>query len=132
MISLSLGHKILLCLSLKVGIKMFPLHKCSLYKNIPSNYRTIMINHILAKIYGLILEKNIFLSLESCGKRAKWKEKVQHVQEKYFLGRMCQVRPFQSQSYPSHTYQVLFQPQPGMVHPGFPSGFPIPNSQAII
>jgi len=29
-------------------------------KNIPSNYKTIMISHILAKLYGLILEKKKF------------------------------------------------------------------------
>jgi hypothetical protein len=39
--------------------------------NIPSNYRTIMISHILAKLYGIILEKKISLWLESHGKRAK-------------------------------------------------------------
>jgi hypothetical protein len=40
-------------------------------RNIPSNYRTIMISPILAKIYGIILEKKISLWLESHGKRAK-------------------------------------------------------------
>jgi hypothetical protein len=39
--------------------------------NIPSNYRTIMISLILAKLYGIILEKKISLWLESYGKRAK-------------------------------------------------------------
>lgn len=57
---------------------------------------------------------------------------MQHVQGKYFLGQMGQVQPFQSQPYPSHTYQVLFQPQPDMVHLGCPHGIPIPNSQAIL
>ena len=40
-------------------------------KNIPSNYRTIMISPILAKLYGIILEKKIILWLESHSKRAK-------------------------------------------------------------
>jgi hypothetical protein len=40
-------------------------------RNIPSNYRTIMISPILAKLYGIILEKKISLWLESHGKRAK-------------------------------------------------------------
>jgi hypothetical protein len=40
-------------------------------KNIPSNYRTIMISLILAKLYGIILEKKISIWLESHGKRAK-------------------------------------------------------------
>jgi hypothetical protein len=40
-------------------------------RNIPSNYRTIMISLILAKLYGIILEKKISLWLESHGKRAK-------------------------------------------------------------
>ena len=40
-------------------------------RNIPSNYRTIMISPILAKFYGIILEKKINLWLESHGKRAK-------------------------------------------------------------
>jgi hypothetical protein len=38
--------------------------------NIPSNYRTIMISPILAKLYGIILEKKISLWIESHGKRA--------------------------------------------------------------
>jgi hypothetical protein len=38
-------------------------------RNIPSNYRTIMISPILAKLYGIILE--ISLWLESHGKRDK-------------------------------------------------------------
>ena len=42
-------------------------------KSIPSNYRTIMISDILAKIYGLILEKNLSLCIENHGKRAKGK-----------------------------------------------------------
>jgi hypothetical protein len=41
------------------------------YRNIPSNYRTIIISPILAKLYGIILEKKISLWLESRGKRAK-------------------------------------------------------------
>jgi hypothetical protein len=40
-------------------------------RNIPSNYRTIMISPILAKLYGIILEKKINLWLENHGKRAK-------------------------------------------------------------
>jgi hypothetical protein len=40
-------------------------------RNIPSNYRTIMISLILAKIYGIILVKKISLWLESHGKIAK-------------------------------------------------------------
>jgi hypothetical protein len=40
-------------------------------KNIPSNYRTIMISPILSKLYGIILEKNISIWLESHGKRDK-------------------------------------------------------------
>jgi hypothetical protein len=40
-------------------------------RNIPSNYRTIMISSILAKLYGIILENKIILWLESHGKRAK-------------------------------------------------------------
>jgi hypothetical protein len=40
-------------------------------RNIPYNYRTIMISPILAKLYRIILEKNIILWLESHGKRAK-------------------------------------------------------------
>jgi hypothetical protein len=40
-------------------------------RNIPSNYRTIMISRILAKLYGIILEKKISLWLESYGNRAK-------------------------------------------------------------
>jgi hypothetical protein len=39
--------------------------------NIPSNYRTIMISPILAKLYGIILAKKISLWLESHGKIAK-------------------------------------------------------------
>jgi hypothetical protein len=42
-------------------------------RNIPSNYRTIMISSILAKIYGIILENKIILWLESHSKRAKGK-----------------------------------------------------------
>ena len=33
-------------------------------RNIPSNYRTNMISSILAKLYGIILEKKIILWLE--------------------------------------------------------------------
>jgi hypothetical protein len=40
-------------------------------RNIPSNYKTIMISPILAKLYGIILEKKISLWIESHGKRAK-------------------------------------------------------------
>ena len=40
-------------------------------KNIPSNYRTIMISLILARLYGTILKNKISLYLESHGKRAK-------------------------------------------------------------
>jgi hypothetical protein len=40
-------------------------------RNIPSNYRTIMISPLLAKIYGIILEKKIILWIEIHGKRAK-------------------------------------------------------------
>jgi hypothetical protein len=40
-------------------------------RNIPSNYRTIMINLISAKLYGIILENKISLWLETHGKRAK-------------------------------------------------------------
>jgi hypothetical protein len=40
-------------------------------KNIPSNYRTIMISPILAKLYGIILERKIRIWLESQGKRDK-------------------------------------------------------------
>jgi len=40
-------------------------------KNIPSNYRTIMIIPILAKLYGIILEKKFSLWLESHCKREK-------------------------------------------------------------
>jgi hypothetical protein len=40
-------------------------------RNIPSNYRTIMISLILAKLYGIILEKKISLWLESHGKKTK-------------------------------------------------------------
>lgn len=42
-------------------------------KNVPSNYRTIMISHILVKLYGMILEKNISTWLEIHGKRDKGK-----------------------------------------------------------
>ena len=38
------------------------------YKSVPSNYRMIMVSHILAKLYGLILEKKLSLWLESQGK----------------------------------------------------------------
>jgi hypothetical protein len=40
-------------------------------RKIPSNYRTIMISLILAKFYGIILEKKISLCLEIHGKRDK-------------------------------------------------------------
>ena len=39
--------------------------------NNPSNYRRLMIIPLLAKLYGIILEKKINKSLESEGKRAK-------------------------------------------------------------
>ena len=39
--------------------------------NNPSNYRTIMISHFLAKLYGIILESKLSIWLESEGKRAK-------------------------------------------------------------
>lgn len=42
-------------------------------KSIPSNYMTIMISHILAKLYELILENKISHLLESHDKRAKGK-----------------------------------------------------------
>ena len=42
-------------------------------KSIPSNYKTIMVSHILAKLYGPILEKKLSLWLEIQGKRAKGK-----------------------------------------------------------
>ena len=38
-------------------------------KNNPSNYRNIMISHLLAKLYGIILEKKINEWLEMKGKR---------------------------------------------------------------
>ena len=40
---------------------------------VPSNSMTIMVSHILAKLYGLILEKKLSLWLESEGKTAKGK-----------------------------------------------------------
>jgi hypothetical protein len=40
-------------------------------RNIPSNYRTIMISLTLANLYGIILEKKISLWLESHSKRDK-------------------------------------------------------------
>lgn len=40
-------------------------------KRIPSNYMTIMLSHILAKLNGLILEKKLSLWLENHGKRDK-------------------------------------------------------------
>ena len=40
-------------------------------KNDPSNYQTIMISPLLAKLYGIILEKKINGWLEMEGKRAK-------------------------------------------------------------
>jgi hypothetical protein len=40
-------------------------------KNNPSNYRTIMISPLLAKLYGIILEKKISIWLESQEKRDK-------------------------------------------------------------
>ena len=40
-------------------------------KNGPYNNRTIMIGHLLAKLYGIILEKKINEWIEMEGKRAK-------------------------------------------------------------
>lgn len=40
-------------------------------KNNPSNYRTIMISPLLAKLYGVILEKKMSIWLEREGRRAK-------------------------------------------------------------
>ena len=40
-------------------------------KNDPSNYQTIMISPLLAKLYGIILENKINELLEMAGKRAK-------------------------------------------------------------
>jgi len=40
----------------------------------PSNYMTIIISHILAKIYGFISDKKISPRLEIHGKRAKGKD----------------------------------------------------------
>jgi hypothetical protein len=40
-------------------------------RNIPSNFATIMISLILAKLYGIILEKKNSIWLESHGKRDK-------------------------------------------------------------
>jgi hypothetical protein len=40
-------------------------------RNNPSNYRTIMTSPILANLYGIILEKNNILWLETHDKRAK-------------------------------------------------------------
>jgi hypothetical protein len=40
-------------------------------KNIPFNYRTFMISSILAKLYGIILEKKISIWLQSHDKRTK-------------------------------------------------------------
>ena len=40
-------------------------------KNGPFNYRTIMISPLLAKKYGIILEKNINECIEMKGKQAK-------------------------------------------------------------
>ena len=37
--------------------------------NKPSNYQTIMISHLLAKLYGIILEKKINTWLESDAKQ---------------------------------------------------------------
>ena len=42
--------------------------------NNPSNYRTIMISPLLAKLYGIILERKLSIWLESEGKRAKGQE----------------------------------------------------------
>ena len=40
-------------------------------KNNPSNYQTIMISPLLAKLYGIIFERKLSIWLESEGKRAK-------------------------------------------------------------
>jgi hypothetical protein len=40
-------------------------------RNIPSNYRTIIISPFLANFYGIVLEKKISLWIESHGKRDK-------------------------------------------------------------
>jgi hypothetical protein len=49
---------------------IFPIFKNG-DKNIPSNYRTIMISPILAKLDGIILEKKISIWVEIHGKRVK-------------------------------------------------------------
>jgi hypothetical protein len=53
---------------------IFPIFKNG-DRNIPSNYRTIMISLILANLYGIVLEKKISLWLEIHGKRDKGQDK---------------------------------------------------------
>ena len=43
-------------------------------RNVPYNYRTIILSPILAKLYGIILEKKINIQLESHSKRDKGHE----------------------------------------------------------
>ena len=59
-VSLNLGLRASLSLIFKSGDT-----------NNPSNYQTIMISPLLAKLYGIILEKNISRWLESEGESAK-------------------------------------------------------------
>lgn len=49
---------------------IIPIFK-SLDTNNPSNYQTIMISPLLAKLYGIILERKLSIWLESEGKQAK-------------------------------------------------------------
>ena len=42
-------------------------------KSVPSNYKIIMINHILAKLYGLILERSLDFGLKTMVKELKGK-----------------------------------------------------------
>ena len=48
-------------------------------KNDPSSYHTIMINPLLAKLYGIILQKKINKWLEMEGKRAKGQEVLEGI-----------------------------------------------------
>ena len=57
--SQNLELKVLLCLSLRGD------------KSIPSNYMTIMMSHILAKLYEIILRMQIIIWLEIHGQRVK-------------------------------------------------------------
>jgi hypothetical protein len=51
----------------------FIVHEFKRNKNInPFNYRTIMNNLLLAKLYRIILQKNINVLLENHGERDKW------------------------------------------------------------